>query len=329
LRSVGIPRLRSIVATGVVVVSWSCAIVSGVDQLQKVECLDRCDASVDSSGSDASVDSSGSDASVDSSGGDAAVDSSGGDAAVDSSGAPSDGSPAGTDGSDGGIQSGSAYRAAVLADGPVGYWRLGEPPGSTTCHDELNLHDGVVGGVVVFGATGALAHDPNTAAQFEGAGTISVGASFTFTADAPFSWEVWVRPAVLNGNYRPFFNSMVFDTNGSPVDGTYMISYSDMGDTFGFERYNGSAQVVIALDTAGLEVNQWTYIVATSDASGEGVVYMNGVAVIEAKGVGSVPSYNAGTVFGQQFTGELDEIAIYDHALSVEAVMNHWNAGTQ
>jgi hypothetical protein len=303
---VGIPRLRSVVAAGVLVVSWSCALVSGVDQLQKVECLGACDASVDS-------------------GGDASVDSSGG-TSVDSNVASPDGSPAGSDGT---TQNASAYRAAVLADNPVGYWRLGDPAGSTTCHDELNLHDGVVAGGVVFGVPGALEGDSSTAAQFDGTGTINVGTSFTFTGGAAFSWEIWVKPAALNANYRPFFNSMVFDTTGNPVDGTYMVSYSVMGQTFGFERYNGGADAVIALDTAGLEVNQWTYIVATSDAAGAGAVYMNGTEVIANTGAGSVPSYNAPTLFGQQFTGELDEVAIYNYALSAQAVTSHWNAATE
>ena len=66
---------------------------------------------------------------------------------------------------------------------------------------------------------------------------------------------------------------MTYEPNGNPVDGTYMVSYSSGGDTFGFERYNGGANAVVALDTPGLMQGQWTYIVATMDASGTGTVY--------------------------------------------------------
>jgi hypothetical protein len=103
-----------------------------------------------------------------------------------------------------------------------------------------------------------------------------------------------------------------------------MVSYSVSGDTFGFERYNATA-AVIALDTPGLKVNVWTYIVATS----AGVVYMDGHPALTDSNVGSVPTYIADTIFGTLLKGELDEVAIYDHVLTADAVLTHWNASMQ
>ena len=270
--------------------TWNCSLLSDVDQLEKVQCIDACDASLSDSDSDS----------------DGASDTDTG-------------------------HTSSAYRAAVLADTPVGYWRLGDPAGSTSCHDETgNGHDGVVVGGVILGVAGAIKNDPTTAAQFDGTtGSISVGTSFTFTGDAPFSWEIWVNPVVLNGNFCPFFSSMTYDANDNPLDGTYMVSYAAGGDTFGFERYKGTNNAVIALDTPGLQASTWTYIVATSDALGNGVVYINGTAVMTDTNVGAVPTYIAPTILGMRYAGELDEVAIYDYALSAQAVMNHWNAATQ
>jgi Concanavalin A-like lectin/glucanases superfamily len=284
--------VAAVLATGGI---WGCSLVSGLDQLDKVQCVGTCDAG-DATGS-----------------------------GVDSG---ETGDASGADGA-----SGSAYRAAVVADNPVGYWRLGDPAGSTTCHAVPGYGtDGTVIGGVTFGVPGALKGDPNTAAQFDGVtGTIDLGNAFTFAGAAPFSWELWVKPTVLDKNFRPFLSSMVFDNDGNPVSGSYMIAYSDThvpADTFGFERYNASNDV-IALDTGGLQVNVWTYIVATSDASGNGVVYMNGVAVLTSTNAGSVPTYIADTILGQLLVGELDEMAIYDHALSAQSVLNHWNAATE
>jgi hypothetical protein len=292
-----VPRLRARVrdfpafATMTVAASaWGCSLLSGVDQLQKVGCVGDCDGG--------------------------ASDGSGGNGGA----GPETGSGAETG------SGSSAYRAAVLADSPIGYWRLGDAPGSDSCHDESGHgHDGTLSkGGVTLGAAGALSNDADTAAQFDGTGSIDVGGTFTFSGNTPFSWEVWIKATVLDSAYCPFFSSMTFDNNGDPVDGTYMVSYSVQGDTFGFERYNGG-NATIALDTPSLKVNVWAYIVATSD----GVVYVNGSQVISGTNMGNVPTYTADVIFGTRLMGELDEIAIYDHPLSATAVTNHWNASRQ
>jgi hypothetical protein len=296
-----VPRLRARVrdlaafATVTLAASaWGCSLLSGVDQLQKVNCIDDCD------------------------GGTSDGSSGGG-----SSGGGGKGHEAGS-----AMETGagsSAYRAAVLADSPIGYWRLGDGPGSTTCHDESGHgHDGTVSNGVTLGAAGALSNDSDTAAQFDGTGAIDVGGTFAFSGNDVFTWEVWVKASVLDSAYRPFFSSMTFDNNGDPVDGTYMVSYSHQGNTFGFERYKGGAATV-ALDTASLKVNVWTYIVATSS----GIVYVNGSQTISTGGTGNLAPYTADTLFGTLLKGELDEIAIYDHTLSTNAVTNHWNAAMQ
>jgi hypothetical protein len=311
LRALGVLSVAAIAGAS----AWSCSVVSGLNKLEKVECVSACDA-----GPDAASGADGSNNTGDGADGFAA------DAAESGSeGLPEAGDATSGDAGDGGTA--SAYRAAVLADSPAGYWRLGDPPGTTTCLPENGLGpDGAVVGGVTFGVPGALKDDTNTAARFDGTtGTIDVGASFTFSGTTPFSWEIWVRPAVLNGNFCPFLSSMTFDTNGDPVDGTYMVSYSVGGQTFGFERYHQSNDV-FALDSAGLEANVWTYIVGTSDAAGNGVVYMNGVAVLSGASAGAVPTYTADTLFGKQFKGDLDEVAIYTRALSAQSVLNHWNA---
>ncbi len=59
---------------------------------------------------------------------------------------------------------GADYEAAVLADSPVGYWRLGDSAGPTV-HDLVGGHDATAVGVV-FGRPGALSNDVNTACAF-------------------------------------------------------------------------------------------------------------------------------------------------------------------
>ena len=71
------------------------------------------------------------------------------------------------------------YETRVRADGPVGYWRLGEPPGTTTAADSSgHLNVGAISGGVTLGQPGF--HGGDTAALFDGrTGRIDVSDSTT------------------------------------------------------------------------------------------------------------------------------------------------------
>ena len=61
-----------------------------------------------------------------------------------------------------------AFAAEVRADGPIGYWRFGEPIGSAVAADASgNRNDGACSGPIVFGEPGF--HGGDTAALFSSA----------------------------------------------------------------------------------------------------------------------------------------------------------------
>ena len=61
----------------------------------------------------------------------------------------------------------SNFATEVLADGPIGYWRLGEALGSVTAADASgNLNNGTCSGGITFGQPGF--HGGDTAALFDG-----------------------------------------------------------------------------------------------------------------------------------------------------------------
>ena len=68
----------------------------------------------------------------------------------------------------------TAFAAEVLADGPIGFWRLGEPAGSVSAADASgNGNVGAASGGVTFGQPGF--HGGDTAALFDGStGRITV-----------------------------------------------------------------------------------------------------------------------------------------------------------
>src|SRR5262249_54513852 len=60
------------------------------------------------------------------------------------------------------------YSSVVLADNPIGYWRLGETSGPTAFDSSGLGHNGTYTGGVTLGVPGAIVDDPNTAARFNG-----------------------------------------------------------------------------------------------------------------------------------------------------------------
>jgi hypothetical protein len=59
----------------------------------------------------------------------------------------------------------TGYPAAVIADNPVAYWRLGDASGPTAL-DSWNTHDGTYNGNETFGRPGALLRDSNSSVRF-------------------------------------------------------------------------------------------------------------------------------------------------------------------
>ena len=61
------------------------------------------------------------------------------------------------------------YRAEVMADNPVGYWRLGEAPLATVALDEtVNNSRGAYKNGVTLGVPGGIPTDTDTGASFDG-----------------------------------------------------------------------------------------------------------------------------------------------------------------
>lgn len=221
------------------------------------------------------------------------------------------------------------YRATVLADKPVGYWRLG---GTTqTAADELGAHPGTAYGNVAFGAAGAIANDPDTAAHFvDRSGWIEMPGPFQFSGKVPFSIEVWANSDPIT-DYFPLA-SCDGPLNQGPHFGWSF--YFDLDGTLDFGRYDfdaGGKNIVAT--SAAPSTGAWHYYVATVDGTSE-TIYVDGALATSgpAGNAAATPddfvigADSQGT--GVRFQGVLDEVAIYDFALSPTQIQHHYNVGT-
>jgi hypothetical protein len=234
--------------------------------------------------------------------------------------------------SSGGSSSGghaSSYRATVLADGPVAYWRLGEATGSTMAADETpNDYSATIGTGVSWGAPGAILHDANTAVFLAGEQCLEVaGDRFDYPGTHAFSLEGWVSISAPPDNvYRHLYSK---DDEANPAGRQEYGIYLEVNDGLAFERFVNSGSRTVVSPTPML--NTWTYFVGTYDGT-QLTLYVNGMNV-GAKGdtrtqlsIGN-PEYMGCKSFSYSgVEGALDEFAIYDFALSPLQIATHYAA---
>jgi hypothetical protein len=231
----------------------------------------------------------------------------------------------------------------VMRDGPVGYWRLGDIPGSTTASDESDYgHTGQVTGGVTFGLPGF--HGGDTAALFDGAtGRIIVPNSYELNP-CQITMEAKVRWDGPN-DFDKTIGQRIIEKSSYPQQAQYALKITP----------TGHVQVDIRTSSAtsnppeATSINQVVqgveaHIVATYKHNVVRI-YLNGIpdpsgAIPMPGGDGTISRktptpqnmIESGVGIGNQtqrdrpFNGLIDEVAIYPTVLSEARVRAHYQA---
>jgi hypothetical protein len=220
------------------------------------------------------------------------------------------------------------YRAAVLADRPLAYWRLDEREAPVARDESGNGQDATYEGSVVFGEPGALSSNASTSVRLDGATAhIVVGDKFGFSNGAPFTFEMWVHPTKLVDYVAIFGKQSSYPAR----TGIELYIWSEATSGAAFEWYNNGTNaggIVVAQPMASSE---FSHLVISFDGS-YCYSYLNGVRF---QSNGCAPSIQptserfiwGSTSFGSDwFEGWMDELAVYGVALSDARVLAHYNA---
>ena len=229
---------------------------------------------------------------------------------------------------------GSAFRNAVLADAPVAYYRMGELSGAAMV-DEINspTNDGTYLGSPTLGASGATA-DGNKSVDFLSFNNGKVAklpaVSALHPSDTSFSFECWFKFDIggAGNEYLVDFGlndfcvlatqstgMFAFGKNTSPGSAS-TLAYTSSGpsDTSSFHHLVVTKSGVLATDSHmfidGVEVSYTGRFAQT-------IIPNTGSQIYVAAAIGSSSNY---------FSGKLDEIAIYNYALSSGQVATHYAA---
>jgi Concanavalin A-like lectin/glucanases superfamily len=217
------------------------------------------------------------------------------------------------------------YAAIVLSDQPLGYWRLDETTGNAM-DASGHGHNGVYGGGVTRGVSGALVNDPSTAVQLDGMrGTIAVGTVFDPSGTTAFTFEVWIKPTVIDDVSR---HVLTRQRRPDPKQGAAILVR--MANGLVFERFADSVGSFASFQIAAN--SGFHHVVATYDGSAM-QLYVDGTQVGQAADSNPISSFGDPLLIGatsdnfNYFNGAIDEVAVYPTALAAARVQAHFMAG--
>jgi acid phosphatase type 7 len=212
----------------------------------------------------------------------------------------------------------SVYGQAVAGTaGLVSYWRLGESSGAVAC-DGAGTNSGSYQPGTTLAQPGALAGDANTAVGFNGStGFVSVSASSSLNVGDRFTIEAWVKRARTGSTEviaAKQYGSWVLMFNGSNLLTLRRSSVADV------------ASSTIAIK----DTSQWHHVAATKDGTSVHL-YIDGTDVTGPVANQTMVDNTQPLVIGQSssasyLAGLIDEVALYNVALTPAQITSHYNA---
>ncbi len=256
----------------------------------------------------------------------------------------------------------SPYALAVLADQPLLYVRLDDPPGSPTPTQLLVTDAGVdaaivsggayISSAVQLGVPGAIVGDPDTAVSLTGqlgeqqnAISLSDDVRYSFKGETSYSVEVWAKPdpaQIADGGYGRFWSrDEGFDTarqafTAGVNGGNFFTERITNGDD-SHPLYIGSA----LLDPAAASL-PWVHVVVTYDTTTANLsLYADGVLLqtLATNGgsldflqatdliLGGEPGTDTASDQPTVYIGALDEFALYARPLDPTTILHHYEIG--
>jgi hypothetical protein len=241
----------------------------------------------------------------------------------------------------------NAFSAEVLADTPVGYWRLGEDAGNLTAADASgNGNAGTCSGAVTFGLPGLQPADipGDSAASFDGASARVAVANSELLNPARITMECLLRWDGPTG-----FQQRILEKESFAGTTQYGLSVLPDGHVRVElrRRTAGSPDLMIAVSASAIVAGAGTHVAATYDGS-DIRIYLDGVldstttvnaAPVDidvkwphdppddpevALAIGDRMAVLGGT--HRTFNGLIDEAVVYAKALNPDRITAHYQA---
>jgi hypothetical protein len=184
-----------------------------------------------------------------------------------------------------------------------------------TAHDASgNANNGTLQGGTSWTTSGKYGN----AILFNGtSGYVNVPSSSSLQLASAITLEAWVNPSLLSGVWR--------DVIYKGQDNYYLEADSTSGKPATRTTPDGAL-----FGTGSLTINTWSHLAATYDGTTLRL-YVNGVQVSSRAQTGAIAvstnplQIGGDTFYGQYFLGRIDEIRVYNRALSAAQIQTDMN----
>jgi autotransporter-associated beta strand protein len=225
----------------------------------------------------------------------------------------------------------AGYQAHVLADAPVGYWRLNEPafvPRTPPVAANAGSLGAAANGAYYAGSKNA-AGGPSSSSGFLGFGASNsslglatanghVGTPYNLNSLTSYTVMGWVKRGALKSTRGGYFGQ------------NDKLEFGDAGGGTQIEAWTGAGGVTTPYAAAD---DQWTFITYVADGANNRLYIDGAQAAVLPGGVGGTSAFNfnvgGGGIFndtGDYFRGEIDEVAVFDKAVTPGRVKQLFDA---
>ncbi len=235
-----------------------------------------------------------------------------------------------------------SYDNTVNADSPALHWRMDEKAGTFAADSAISASTPVnnnatypypAATTMTYNQPGALLNDTgNTAIGLTGTANLYSEQRQPSPA-ASFSEEAWIKTSTKTGGKIVGFGDAQVSLSVSNDRSIIMLNNGQLQ----FNVYAGARKVVTS--PAAYNNGQWHYVVATQSAAGM-KLYVDKVLVASStvRTAYAYPNGGYWRVGGDNvtgwpsaptstfFQGTIDEVAVYNTALSATQITNHWKA---
>jgi len=198
----------------------------------------------------------------------------------------------------------------------VGRWQFDEGTGTTVGDTSGNCHNGTI--VDPTWITGKM----GKALQFSGNGYVEISHNATLNPRNALTIEAWINPATNMQWRKVISKSLNKNTDYSIFQGA--------DNNLAFSIKMGSMARTVYAPANSVPLGEWTYLVGTYDGT-RMRLYLNGAQVNSIAISGEInchtePLRIGGDAPGAYFEGQIDEVSIYNAALSAAEIRERYEA---
>jgi hypothetical protein len=215
------------------------------------------------------------------------------------------------------------YATEVLADTPIAYWRLGESSGTSAADSSGNNRNGTYVGAPSLGSPGLVTGDPNTSVSFNGTNqSVDVADAPAFNLTGDLTLE-----AVVNMTGGENYRTIVAKHDGAGDVSTYELRVQGSTGALQFVQRSTTGAYMTVTSNTTLAANT-TYHIAATKSGSTVTLYINGVGDRTATFSSPVASNSRPLRIARRdgskaFAGRIDEVAIYNKALTASRLAAH------